>query len=172
MNKKLVIFVGPDMCGKTEIGKAVAKRMNLEYFKNNAEHSRFNADSFINELRHCGPLTLEFIDQINFKGDGIVLDRYTPCEWVYSKVYNRKTDEDLIWEIDQKLADRNATIVYCYKDYYKKFEDEVIKEKEIASIKKEYENYFNQSAVKVIKLNTTSEDLNQQLRELSLKLYY
>jgi thymidylate kinase len=172
MTKKLIIFVGPDMCGKTEIGKALAKRMKFQYFKNHSEHKRFKNEDFVNELKHCGPLTIQMYEQIEFEGNGLILDRFTPCEWVYSRVYGRATDEELIWELDNKLAKLEAVIVYCYKDSYKNFEDEVVKEKDIQKIKDEYEKYFKKSKLKVIRLNTTSEDLSEQLRELSLKLYY
>ena len=42
--KYLLILEGPDRCGKTEIGQALAKKLNISYFKNSTEH-----DSFVNE---------------------------------------------------------------------------------------------------------------------------
>lgn len=41
MKQKIVFLVGPDRCGKTEIGKALAKRLGAMYFKASSEHNAY-----------------------------------------------------------------------------------------------------------------------------------
>lgn len=168
MNNKIVIFVGADNSGKTTIAKALKDHTGYQYFKNPIEHQRFiSGESFFKrELEHSGPLTLEIIRQCKFDGGGIILDRYTPCEWVYSKVYSRYTNDSVIWDIDSKLCDMNAIIIYCYKTEYSNYSDEIIEESKIPFINKYYMDYLNISKCKSLQLDTTDQDLNSQISKI------
>jgi thymidylate kinase len=167
---KIIIFEGPDLCGKTEIGKALSKELKMSYFKNTAEHNSFREDSFTQSAFIESNYLFSLLNQINFPDNGIILDRHMPSEYVYSKVYNRKTNFDLIWETDNKFANLNTTIIYCFKTKYKDFNDEVISFDKIEKIKEMYEDYFSKTKIKVIRLNTTDENLEREIKEIKEKL--
>jgi thymidylate kinase len=165
----ILIFVGPDNSGKTEISQALSEKLNYQYYKNDTEHYHFVEDSFFNLVKYHAPGMIDFFKKIKIK-EGVVLDRYTPCEYAYAKTYNRNLDEKLIFKLDEELASLNTVIIYCYKDHYEEFDDEVVELKDMKTVMKYYEEYFNKSKIPVIKIETSSEDLSKQIPELLNKL--
>lgn len=165
----IIIFVGPDNCGKTEISQALSKKLNYQYYKNDTEHYCFVENNFDNLVKYHAPGMIDFFKKINIK-EGLILDRFTPCEYAYSKTFNRKFEEELLFKLDEELADLNSVIIYCYKDHYESFSDEVVKEEDMKTVMKYYEEYFTKTKMKVIRIETSSEDLEQQIPELLSKL--
>lgn len=165
-NNKIIIMEGADVTGKSEIGSALANQFGLAYFKNLAEHQSFSDLTFSQTAFVEANYLLCLLKQVEIKENGIVLDRHIPSEYVYSKVFERETNEDEIWEIDRQLAELGAVIVYCYKDEYKDFDDEVIKFERIEQLKDTYQEYFNKTNMPVLQLNTTDENLERELNEI------
>lgn len=165
MNNILVIE-GPDLCGKSEIGQALSHQYFMGYFKNKTEHNNFKNNTFLQTAFVEADYLLSLLKQVEFKDFGIILDRHIPSEYVYSKVYNRQTDEEAIWKIDRELASMGAVILYCTKTEYKKFDDEVISLDKIETIKKYYEEYFTKTKMRVIRLDTTDENLEREIYEV------
>lgn len=163
---KIIIFEGPDLCGKTEIGKELSKQYKLSYFKNNCEHENFRNNNFLGTAFVEAFYLLDMLKQVEFKENGIILDRHIPSEYVYSKVYDRITHEESIWKIDEELADLGATIIYCTKTHYKDFNDEVITLDKIEHIKYFYEEYFTKTKMNVIRLDTTDENLEREISDI------
>jgi thymidylate kinase len=114
---KIIIFEGPDRCGKSEIGTALAKHLGLSYFKNHAEHDNFSNENFLSTAFTEAFYLLDMLKQVEFKENGIILDRHIPSEWVYAKTFERETSEALVFKVDEELAKLGAVIIYCYKDH-------------------------------------------------------
>lgn len=166
----ILIFVGPDNTGKTEISKELSLKLNYQYYKNNVEHEHFkNKDNFNNILNYHGPAFVDFLTTIKIE-EGLILDRFIPCEYAYAKTYNREYNEPLIFDLDDKLSKLNSVIIYCYKNSYKDFVDEVVELKDMETVKKYYEEYFNKTKIPVIKIETSSENLELQINEILNKL--
>jgi len=164
MIKDIFIFEGPDRTGKSEISQALARFMTIAYFKNPNEHSNFLNYNTLDAFRYDTKYLLSMLKADIFKNSGIILDRHFPSEYVYAKVYNRKTDEDLIWYYDKEFSKLNATIVYCYKNNYDNYDDEIIDESKIQKIRDVYENdYLKKTNMNIISLETSSENLNKQV---------
>ena len=72
----------------------------------------------------------------------------------------------MIWNYDERLANLGAKIIYCFKDKYTHFNDEVISEDRIDEIKYNYHRYLYQTKMPYLKLNTTDEDLDRELKEI------
>jgi AAA+ ATPase superfamily predicted ATPase len=162
----IIIFIGPDNSGKTTIAKKLAKELDVSYFKNSLEQYSFRKNDFSALLEIGAPLTLSLIHQSKLKNSVIILDRFTPCEYAYSKTYNRTTNEKLIWQIDKDLYSLNGYIIYCYKDIYENFSDHLIKSSELGTIKYYYEEYLKQTIVPYLKLNTTDQNLENQINQI------
>jgi thymidylate kinase len=162
----ILILEGPDRCGKTEIGKALSKQYFMSYFKNHREHENFTNQTFLGTAFVEAAYIIDMLKQVEFKDFGIIFDRHMPSEYVYSKVYNRPTHEESIWKIDKELADLGAVILYCTKTTYKEFEDEVITLDKIETIKQYYEEYFKHTKMRVIRLDTTDENLEREIYEI------
>lgn len=163
---KIILFEGPDLCGKTEIGKELSKQLKLSYFKNNTEHDNFRNNTFLQTAFVEAYYLIDMLNQVEFKENGIILDRHIPSEYVYSKVYDRPTHEESIWKIDEILAGFGATIIYCTKTHYKNFDDEVITLDKIEHIKYFYEEYFAKTKMPVIRLDTTDENLEREISDI------
>lgn len=163
---EIVIFEGPDRCGKTEISHALSKIRGLSYFKNHQEHKNFTQNKFNDTAFIEAAYLIDMLKQVQFANNGIILDRHMPSEYVYSQVFNRQTDMNAIWQVDEQLSMLGAVIIYCYKDFYKEYEDEVIDLQHIENIKEKYETYFEQTSMPICYLNTTDENLEREIMEI------
>lgn len=168
--QRVFIMEGPDSCGKTEIGKELANVYNMSYFKNIREHKNFISNNFINSAFVEAFYAINLLKQVQFKENGIIFDRHIPSEYVYSKVFNRETNEEVIWHIDDELANLGAVTIYCYKDFYNTYNDSLIELSRIEELKREYENYLIQTSMDFCRLNTDDENLSRQITDLKYKL--
>ena len=164
----IILFEGPDLCGKTNIAKALSKELNIPYFKKPNEHGAFNGTyipeySLIYETRKF----LEFYEQDIIKN--VILDRDYVSEYVYgqiyrNEIYNQLNINEYIREYDKRYFMNDLFIVYCHKDKYKKFDDEVIEEKDIQKIKDGYGKFLNATFNNCIVLETSDENLEEQIK--------
>ena len=163
MNKQIIIFfIGVDKSGKTTISQELSKQINIPYFKNPSEKVLFDVNH-IDALHYEGNVMYEFLSQTNYS---IIRDRDFICEYAYSKAYNRKTDYDFIFNLDEKYSKLNSFIVYCYKDKYENFIDEYVLEYKIPLIKHFYSEYLQKTKIKHLSLNTTDENLQEQINTI------
>lgn len=161
----IIIFEGVDNTGKTSIAKALANRYYLSYFKNESQDVFFRNNSREFAFIEANYL-FNLMRQTHLAKEPLILDRHMPSEFVYSKVYNRPLDLDRIFHVDKKLSKLNAGIIYCYKDSFEDFEDKFVDKTHLNKLKEAYEEYFEKTAMKVLRLNTTNEDLETQLSEI------
>ena len=63
--QQVIIFDGPDGCGKTNIAAALSKVLDIPVFKNQFEWDNFDLGSsnnyFINAIRYQHPYILSFL---------------------------------------------------------------------------------------------------------------
>lgn len=159
------IFEGPDRSGKTTIACEIALRSNLQYFKNKAETQLFKkgGDTFKTQLEFCGPYLITLLEQLDFRGNGIVFDRLMPSEFAYSFAFDRETNEDVIWWMDQKMADMGYKLVVCYKSFYNMWDDDVVKRQKVPLIIEGYRRYTKLTKMPHITIDTMDEDLDAQI---------
>lgn len=160
--QQIIIFIGPDRSGKTTIANALSKELNIPYFKKKNEKSLFYSRD-LSTLFSEAFYILDFLKETKYS---IIRDREYPCEKIYSTVYNRETNEDLIWALDKEYAKLNTKIIYCYKSHYDNFDDDLVKIEEIENIKQEYEKFLILTKNKYIKLCTDSQHLSSQIETI------
>jgi hypothetical protein len=161
-SQKIVFFVGPDGCGKTEISKAVADKLKIPYFKCQTERENWISDLFKNSL-YFDYVLPQFVEQT---GVSFVSDRGFPCEYAYSRVYGRRTDDNMVLNIDRNFARLGAQIVFLYRrDYSKARSDEFVKNNELERIHYEYEKFSKITKCRVVKMyvDDFDNDLQKQL---------
>lgn len=157
----IIIFVGPDRCGKTTIAKELSYQSGIPYFKNHTQKDFFNKN--IDPLQKIyieGNLQIQFLEQTQCD---VIKDRDFPCEYAYSKTYGRVSDDDYIFSLDEKYSRLTTVIVYCYKNVYKEFKDEFVDIKQIETLKKYYNEFLDKSKCKVIRMSTDNEYLPAQI---------
>jgi thymidylate kinase len=161
----LIVFEGLDQSGKTSIAQILAKRIGYSYFKNPSEKKQFYIDDNRTTWIVEGTYLFNLVEQ------GVVsktiLDRHLPSEYAYSYAYNRKTDQAKIVEFDVKLAELGAIIVFCFKDSYDGYNDWAVKQADRAKIAEGFELYLAQTRMPYLKLNTTDQNLEREIDEIT-----
>ena len=145
-SQRIVIFDSPDGTGKTEMARDLANYSfvlgaNLPYFRMGSQHRNFAEGLFKTALEFDQTYISEFLFQT---GHSVVIDRAYPSEWVYSKVFDRDTNEDVLAAVDEKFAEMGTVIVISRRrDYSKNREDEVIANDRLQEIDDLYEEFVN-----------------------------
>lgn len=167
--QRVIIFEGPDRTGKTNIAQEVSRRISIPYFKNDAEVKNFldPKDYYVNTLRYADPYFLSYLAQTQ---SSVIIDRHYPSEWVYSKVFNRKTDMKAMRRTDDFLAELGAKIVITWRSDYSNREDDqfpdVITEKKLQLIHDAYIEFRNWTKCESIWLNVDDEDLDREVTDV------
>jgi hypothetical protein len=165
--KKIIIFDGPDKCGKTEMATELSNRIKYPYFKNKSEWDAFEKDPeyFLNALKYGDTYFFNYMRQTNSK---VILDRSFPSEWCYSRVFNRPTDEKVLRHVDKLAADAGACIVIPYRTSYAGMHDDVhqIDENQLKLLSSVYEEFAEWTVCKVLRLCVDSEDINYEMNQI------
>lgn len=113
--QKIVIFDGPDRCGKTNIAQALSHKLSIPYFKFSNEAKHWKENSFKETLVYGEPKFVQFLRDTR---TNVILDRDYPSEWVYSQVFERDTDMELLRWCDEEFARMGAYIVIPLRHRY------------------------------------------------------
>lgn len=166
--QQIIVFVGPDKCGKTEIGNELGRRLNIPTFKASTEKGKFrNEEDFILEMQYADPRMIDILKQTGYS---LILDRAWPCEWVYSTAFNRDTDGEAIFNSDQGFADLGAKVVVCYRSSYNGLVDEDAPDRltppVLEKLEQLYRSFSQMSACEFYFLNVDDEDLDREVDEI------
>jgi hypothetical protein len=163
----VVIFDGPDKCGKTEMATELSRRLGIPYFKNTSEWDAFSKspEYFANAMKYGDDYFYRFLRDT---GVSCILDRSYPSEWVYSKVYKRKTFGDSLKKIDAIAASFGAKIVLPYRTSYLGMKDDVhdIGEDDLTVLHKEYSAFSKWTRCNVLNLCVDDEDLEREITDI------
>ena len=165
MKQEIIIFEGEDRSGKTTISIELSKQLNIPRFK--VLRNKYFWDVFCN-INYLDEGIMQIIEQTKMS---IIIDRWTPSDFVYSKLFDRDISYRKIWEIDKRLADMNAYLIICYKDENKYLIDEEDKDFVNPSMYKKmfnlYQEYSKLSKIKkILFLNTSDEHLREQIQKI------
>ena len=122
-----VAFIGPDMTGKSNIASELSKRLDIPVFKNSGEWKTEldSPDYFLNLLRYGGPFLMDFMKQTDVS---VILDRFYPCELVYSQAFDRDTDLKAISWMDEQFSNEGGVFILCLREDYSGLVDDVFPE--------------------------------------------
>lgn len=167
--QRIIIFEGPDGCGKTNIAAELSRRLNIPVFKNDQEWSHFGtqdaAEYFRLTAKYSYPFALSLIRQT---GLSVIFDRAHPSEWAYSRVFNRQRCDDLISRGDELCAELGAKIIIPLRSDYSKVYDEYgVQPAHLQALDGLYREYAN-SVTKCpsLLLNVDDEDLDREVSEI------
>ena len=132
-----LIFEGPDRCGKSNISSALSELIDVPAYKSGREHSLFNVpNAQYNVLKWA---VYEQIKMIEICDASIIFDRFFPSEFVYSRVYNRPSDDELVFEYDGWWDRLDGKIIFCEKQCAGlNWDDEIISKNRYDEIKENY----------------------------------
>lgn len=165
IEQQIYIFEGPDRCGKTEMSKELARRLEIPYFKIDNEKKNWSAGTFQNSLWFDYNLP-QFLRATRAS---FVSDRGYPSEWVYSKVFNRNTNEYMLEEIDWQFAKLGATIIVPYRLDYSKCVDDIENiNGRFEEIHRTYMDFVDWTECRTILINVDAydDDLDREMNVL------
>lgn len=167
---QVVMIVGPDMTGKTEIAKEFSRQTGISYFKATSERDTYlnKKDLFINQLRYADMRVFDLLKQTKLP---IIFDRAYPCEMSYSQVFRRPTDLEMLSRVDEAYASIGTKIVVCYRSSYEGIVDDIdpgITAAVLANLTEAYREFARQSKCEVYFLNVDDEDLEREVAEVRL----
>jgi hypothetical protein len=116
-----LLVVGPDRVGKTTLVKHMSEITGMPSFKCPSEKEIFR-EGGRSSLTFDYTLT-HFLEQT---GHHFISDRAYPCEWVYSKVFKRETDDELLELIDAAHARLGTIVVNVFSSVAPREEDDLV----------------------------------------------
>jgi len=164
----LISFEGCDMVGKTQIAQELSKQLNIPYFKNTSEWSTDLKDPsyFKNLLIYGGTFLIDFIHQTR---PDAILDRHYPSEWVYSRFFNRETNEEVVRKIDQKFAEAGGKIIICRRKSYNGIQDDLhayVDSKVLEGLDTLYDEFTKWTSCEVLTVWVDDENLEREISEI------
>jgi hypothetical protein len=153
------------MCGKTSIAKELSFQTDIPYFKAVSEHETYleEQNEFLMQLKYADPRTLDFLAQT---GHSVIFDRAYPSERVYSELLNRRTDNYALVELDLGYGDLDARLIICVRSTYEGIVDDIDPKLNTAKLKeidRLYRAFAKWTCLKTLILDTTSENLAEQI---------
>lgn len=160
----VVAFDGPDGCGKTNMAHELSRRLGVPYFKNQRELMFFENDPgyFVRAMKYGDPYFCSYLKQT---GASVILDRSFPSEWVYSKAFNRSTDENMLRIVDEMFADVGMRIIIPYRSSYEHVVDQFdsINQAKLDQIHQLYEQFCDWTKCDVLRFCVDNENLDEQM---------
>ena len=169
----MIAFIGPDMTGKSNIAAELSKQSGIPVFKNSGEwQTKLDSpEYFLNLLRYGGPFLMDFMKQTSAS---VILDRFYPCELVYSEAFNRKTDMTAISWMDKNFAAAGGKFIVCLRKNYEGLVDDQYPEDlptdMLYKLDKLYRTFVDTTDCDCFVLETDDKDLNKQIEKIKMFL--
>lgn len=168
--QKIVIFDSPDGTGKTNISQALSLDLKVPYFRMATQHDNWRKGKFKEALEFDQTYIAEFLRQTK---TSVIIDRAYPSEWVYSQVYKRETNMDVLDLVDAKFASMGAFIVIpVRRDYAKARADEVVENSMLPVLHEKYMEFRKWTRCKTITIyvDDFEDDLLKEMHVLKPEL--
>lgn len=145
MSEPSIIVIGPDRVGKTTIAGEISHYLHVPLFKCPNEKK-----IFLDGEGGALWFDLHLADLLKQTGHRIISDRGYPCEMVYSQVFGRKTNREMLSAIDKKHAELGTVILYIYASVPPTEEDELVDVKFYDQIRRGYEEFCDWTDCRVV----------------------
>lgn len=164
--QKIIIFDSPDGTGKTNIAQALSMDLKIPYFRMDTQHQNWRKGKFKEALEFDQPYLAEFIRQTH---SNVIIDRAYPAEWVYSRVFDRPTNDEVLEQIDLAFARMGAYIVIPVRhDYSKARKDDLVDKKHLPLLHETYMEFARWSRCTTITIyvDAFGNDLKKEIAAL------
>lgn len=144
-----LLVVGPDRVGKTTLVRQLSRLTGVPTFKCPSEKQIFK-EGGRSSLAFDYTLT-HFIQQTGYR---FISDRAYPCEWVYSQVFDRETDLELLRKIDQAHANLGTIILLVHSSVPPEEEDDLVAKEDYQKIYQKYGSFLGWTDCRVETVDT------------------
>lgn len=149
--RNVILVEGPDGVGKSEIAAALSMRLNVGLFKAPTEKMNW-ADGTFKQSLAFDALLPSFIEQADVN---VVCDRSYVSEWVYSAVFERETDLDLIRKIDDEFARIGAIVIVCTSENVESLrDDDLVAREKFTQLRDQYLRFLDLTSCDTISIVT------------------
>lgn len=165
-----IIFEGPDMCGKTNIARALSRRLGIPYFKNSGERGAFGMNDgryFADASRYIDTYMTKFLSDT---GTRVIFDRNYPSQYVYPRVFKREQDMHVLARIDEAHASIGTAIIIPLRSSYTGITDDVhdfVDASKLEALDACYRDFRRWSKCETLLLNVDDEDLERELHDIT-----
>jgi len=168
-NHILLACEGVDMTGKTQIAAELSRQLGVPVFKNSGEWSTDLRDPsyFKNLLIYGATFLADFMQQT---GVSVIMDRNYASEWVYSRHFNRETNEEILRKIDEKFAATGGKIIICRRKSYNGIRDDLydyIDSDALARLDGLYESFASWTRCETLTVWVDDENLEREVKEIT-----
>lgn len=147
-----VLVVGPDRVGKTTLVQRMHEVTKIPTFKCPSEKQIFKQGGR-SSLAFDYTLT-HFMAQTGYR---FISDRAYPCEWVYSQVFDRETDHELLRMIDTAHANLGTIILYVHSSEPPHEEDDLVSKEDYPKVWQKYGEFiYNWTQCQTVKVDTAN----------------
>lgn len=161
----VVIYDSVDGTGKTHMAQELSRRTGVPYFKNADEHKYFLRDPeyFIHAIRYVDSY---FTSYLEASKASVILDRAWPSEFVYSHVLGRKTDMEVLRDLDSRHAALGTKIVIPFRSSYVGMRDDYeLVTNNVQKIHDRYMEFAAWTQCSALLLNVDDEDMEREMSE-------
>jgi hypothetical protein len=168
VGQQIIMVVGPDMCGKTEISTTLSKVLGIPRFKASTEHDTYlkGQSHFIQQLRYADPRMIDFLQQTGYSA---IFDRAYPCEYAYARVLGRETDPVALATSDEWMAELGARVIICRRSSYAGIVDDIdptTKEERLWALDDAYREFSEWTKCRTLVLNVDDENLQREIHDI------
>lgn len=168
-----LLVVGPDRVGKTTLVGHLSRMTGIPSFKCPSEKQIFKQGGR-SSLAFDYTLT-HFLSQTGYR---FISDRAYPCEWVYSRVFERETDDELLQRIDLAHANLGTVILLIKSSTVPHEEDDLVSRDDYPRVVGMYEAFRNWTSCEVVTIDTAKMldyfryggDISEQVAEEVLEI--
>ena len=115
---------------------------------------------------------MDFMKQTN---PNVILDRFYPCELVYSKAFNRDTDMKAISWMDNEFSKIHGKFIICLKKNYEGLVDDVYPDQlpteKLIELDDLYKDFYSTTKCNSLILYTDDMDLDRQVSDIKQFLF-
>jgi thymidylate kinase len=168
--QNIIIFEGPDGCGKSNIAAELSSQTSIPVFKNESEWEHFpkgsKTDYFLNAIRFAHPHLLQYFKQTS---TSVILDRAYPSELVYSRIFGRTTDHGALRHCDDLCAEMGAKIIVPHRSSYASVVDQFdfVDEEFLKKVHDGYMDFLSWTNCDTYLLNVDDENLEREMDDIT-----
>jgi thymidylate kinase len=165
----LIALEGPDMGGKTQIAAELSRQLGVPVFKNSGDWftDLREPSYFKNLLKYGATFLADFLCQTRANA---IMDRNYASEWVYSKYFNRETDDVVLRKVDEKFAEAGGKIVICRRKSYNGIRDDLhdyVDADALKGIDALYEEFTQWTRCETVTIWVDDENLEREITEIT-----
>ena len=160
----MLALEGCDKTLKSLFAERLTHLLHVPTYKNKGEwSSKLDSSTYWRDLLEFGgTFLIDFMEQVR---PSVILDRFYPSEWVYSQVFNRETNFEVLRWMDERFNAMGGIIILFRRRSYQGFVDDLHVEIDATMLERldaKYEEFKSWTKCRVVEVWLETEDLQKE----------